>query len=84
MPEDATQLEFATFEEIVAELERRFPTYVLATLRQANEGRDNEELRLKYGGSSTMCLGLLGRATHALMRAMVKNERTLEEGDDGD
>lgn len=71
---DPSPAELLTFEEIKLELARRFPFFVLVTLRQAEDTPAGEEFRIAYNQSPTLCLGLLDRGRRELFEVLTEGE----------
>jgi hypothetical protein len=73
-------LEAATNDELVGELARRFPALVVAGVRPAPEGADDESFLLTYHGGFTAALGLAVRAAAVLRRDAVRGVRDQDQG----
>lgn len=61
-------LELVTADELVAELNRRFPTVVVVTVGLAKETDDEDEFHLWYHGGLTAAIGAAERARDLMCR----------------
>lgn len=76
------QLEFVTTEELIDELNRRYPVLVLLTLRTAKGAKDEkaESFHSWYRGGWNACFGLVARM--AARFAQHEQQDTVHQSDD--
>jgi hypothetical protein len=77
-------IETATHDELLDELERRYPSVLLVTERDAL-GRKSDrmtEFNLCYRGPLSMAIGLAQRATHRLCAAASRSDEDVADDSD--
>lgn len=72
-------LELATSEDLIAELQKRFTALVVAGITDLPADKTKEWWLMKYSGGPTVCYGIAKRVAHSIAHDFDNSEDVNEE-----